>query len=370
MQYLPDFTVLLTDLIMIFYDTCKKFMKIKKIKIDKHASVTINLKLEREVYVTEEMEARRGNVCVVRALEEKKVYDRLELTNGRMAKISRGDIIAGALGARRALQGFVGVIPGDIKNGDILHILNLGGVLGKAVSFNLEYGQPLKVEVLGMVVKNEKLVNIADCAMQLSDHLIAQTPVVAVSGTSMNSGKTEVASKLIQELTWKGYRVCSAKVTGISALKDVLNMMDHGAMKALSFLDFGYPSTVDVKEIPQIAKGAVNQLCSLSPDLLVMELGDGLLGDYGVIDFYRDKEIRNSITCSIICAIDPVGAWGMKKLMEMENIPIHLISGPVTDNIVGIDFINKKLGIDGINAIYQRKELGEFVERMIRGKED
>jgi len=345
-------------------------MKIEKIRVDKHGSVTANLNLEREVYVTGDMEVRRGNVCVVRALEEKKVYDRLELTSGRMAKISRGDIITGALGARRALQGFVGVIPEDIKRGDILHVLNLGGVLGKAVSFNLEYGQPLKVEVLGMVVKDENLVNIADSAAPLSDHLTGKAPIVAVSGTSMNSGKTEAASKLIQELTWKGYRVCSAKVTGISALKDVLNMKDHGAMKALSFLDFGYPSTVEVKEVPSIAKGAVNELQKVEPDVVVVELGDGLLGDYGVIDFYRDEEIRTHLTCSIVCALDPVGAWGMKKLMERENVPVHLISGPVTDNSVGIEFINKNLGIEGINALYQRKELGDFVERMISKKED
>ena len=39
---------------------------------------------------------------------EKSVYDRLELTSGRMAKINKGDVIAGTLGFRRALKGFVG----------------------------------------------------------------------------------------------------------------------------------------------------------------------------------------------------------------------------------------------------------------------
>ncbi|MCK5093592.1 MAG: hypothetical protein KAR18_02625, partial [Spirochaetes bacterium] len=80
----------------------------KIIRIDKLASVTVNMDLSMDVPVTEKIDADTGNVCIVRALEEKRVYDKIELTTGRMAKISRGDIIAGVLGERRALQGFAG----------------------------------------------------------------------------------------------------------------------------------------------------------------------------------------------------------------------------------------------------------------------
>ena len=53
-----------------------------------------------------------GSVLAVRALMEKSVYDRLELVSGRMAKINKGDVMAGTLGYRRALKGFVGIVPG------------------------------------------------------------------------------------------------------------------------------------------------------------------------------------------------------------------------------------------------------------------
>jgi hypothetical protein len=284
-----------------------------------------------------------------------------------MAKISKGDIIAGALGERRALQGFAGVIPEKIKKGDILHILNIGGVIGSAVSYNMEYGQPLRVEVIGMVMRNGKILNIRDGAKKLSHHLNLKemVPLVVVSGTSMNSGKTEAISRIIQVLTWRGRRICAAKVTGISALKDTLNMEDHGALKALSFLDFGYPSTVGSKEVPSIAKGIFNELAILHPDMIMVELGDGLLGEYGVMDFFNDTEIISSITCNIICAINPVGAWGMAEIMKSNGIPIHIVSGPVTDNTVGVNFIREKLGLEGLNALYQQKELGSFVEKVV-----
>jgi hypothetical protein len=338
---------------------------VKRIRIDKLASATVNIELETEISITENIDPAIGNVCIVRALEEKRVYDQLELSTGRMAKISKGDVIAGVLGERRALQGFAGVVPGKIKRGDVLHILNLGGIVGKAVSFSRDYGQPLKVEILGMAVKDGKVLNIRDSARKTAAHIDKSVPIVAVSGSSMNSGKTQVISKIIQELTWKGKRVCAAKVSGISALKDTLNMMDHGAVDALSFLDFGYPTTVNVDVVASIAKGAINELTIHDPDAVTLELGDGLLGDYGVMEFYRDRDIKNYITCSIVCATDPVGAWGMKALMMESGIPVHLVSGPVTDNIVGVEFVRERLKLTGINAMYQQKELGDFVEEMI-----
>jgi hypothetical protein len=65
-----------------------------------------------------------------------------------------------------------------------------------------------------------------------------------------------------------------------------------------------------------------------------------------------------------VCAIDPVGAWGIAHYMEEHAIPVHLISGPVTDNVVGTDFL-ESLHLTGLNALYQKTELGAFVEGMI-----
>ena len=209
-----------------------------------------------------------------------------------MAKISKGDIIAGVLGNRRALKGFVGVVPDRIAPHDTLNILNIGGVIGKAVSYNREYGQPLNVEVLGTALSKGKPLSIKDSARSVSSKLQNTHPLIVVCGTSMNCGKTVVASKLIQQLSWKGYKVVAAKVSGVSALKDILNMEDHGALKALSFLDYGYPSTVESQDVPLIAKGALNDLETYNPDVAVMELGDGLLGDYGVSDFFKDLAIK------------------------------------------------------------------------------
>ena len=334
----------------------------QSVRIDKRGSVTVNVHLDRDVRIGQDLSPLRGKVCVVRALEEKRVYDQIELVSGRMAKISKGDVIAGVFGERRALQGFAGIIPDAVADGDVLNILNIGGVVGRAVSYNRAYGPPLRVEFVGIAERDGKSINIQDDALKTIASLPDSwnIPLIVVSGTSMNCGKTEVAAKLTQELSWKGNRVCAIKASGISALKDMLNMEDHGAVKALSFLDFGYPSTVHSGEVPRIAKGALKEMLQYKPDVVVVELGDGLLGDYGALDFYKDSELREIVRCNVVCALDPVGAWGIAKIMGEHRIPVHLISGPVTDNVVGTDFV-KGLGIRGLNALYQKTELGEYI---------
>ncbi len=338
----------------------------KHVRIDKRGSVTVNVQLDRDIGIGSDLSPLRGKVCIVRALEEKRVYDRIELVSGRMAKISKGDVIAGVFGERRALQGFAGVIPEKIAEGDVLNVLNIGGVIGRAVSYNMTYGPPLRVEFLGIAERDGRSLNIQDDALKTSDVLQKpwEIPLIVVSGTSMNCGKTEVAAKLTQELSWKGHRVCAIKASGISALKDMLNMEDHGAVKALSFLDFGYPSTVHCDKVPGITKGALRELRRYEPDIIVVELGDGLLGEYGALEFYKDSELRETITCSIVCALDPVGAWGIARIMEEHDIPVHLISGPVTDNVVGIDFV-KGLGLNALNALYQKTEIGAYISRRL-----
>jgi len=339
---------------------------VKSVRIDKRGSVTVNVHLDQDTHIGSDQSPLRGKVCIVRALEEKRVYDQIELVSGRMAKISKGDVIAGVFGERRALQGFAGIIPEKIAEGDVLNILNIGGVVGRAVSHNRAYGPPLRVEFLGIVERDGRSLNIQDDALKTSDVLQNEwnIPLIVVSGSSMNCGKTEVAAKLTQELSWKGFRVCAVKASGISALKDMLNMEDHGAVKALSFLDFGYPSTVHSGDVPRITKGALRELLQYKPDVIIVELGDGLLGDYGALDFYTDGELHGIIRCNVVCALDPVGAWGMVKIMEEHNIPVHLISGPVTDNVVGTDFV-KSLGLSALNALYQKSELGDYISRRL-----
>ena len=336
------------------------------ITLDKIASSTARLSLPKEVEVSPHIEAKEGNVLAVRALMEKSVYDRLELVSGRMAKINRGDVIAGTLGFRRALKGFVGVVPDSIHVGDKIHVLNLGGVLGLCVGRNPDVGMPLETEVLGAICVNGRPANISQNAIPPRDFLPDGPPLVVVAGTCMSAGKTAAASELVKRFDHAGLKVAAAKLSGVACLKDTLDMEDHGACATLSFLDCGLPSTAHVKDLAPYARAILAELGAKKPDVIVVELGDGILGDYRVGTFFSHPDLIRATRAVVMCANDLVAAWGAQKLMEQWKIPITVMSGPVTDNQTGTEYISQELKLPAANAMTQGRELFGIVYEEIR----
>jgi hypothetical protein len=335
-----------------------------KVQLDKIASVTLHADLPREVELTDRLEAKEGTVVVVKALQEKSVYDQIELVNGRQAKMSKDDVIAGALGKRRALHGFVGDLPETIKVGDRVHVLNLGGVIGVCISGSPIVGKPLLCEVMGAVVRDGSIAtisrNLPPPPAQLPD-----VPLILVEGTCMSSGKTAAAATLVGKLNQRGYRVNGAKLTGVACLRDLLNMEDHGAHRTMSFLDMGLPSTVGVANIAGIARTLLADLASDRPDVIVAELGDGIIGYYGVSDILKDKEILARAKAHVMCANDLVGAWGAVGLMKSWGIDVNVLAGPATDNEVGEGYAMKELRIPAANARTNSNKLADIVEGLV-----
>ncbi len=332
-----------------------------KVQLDKIGSVTLHAELPREVELSDRMEPKEGNVIVVRALQEKSVYDQIELVNGRQAKMSKDDVIAGALGRRRALHGFVGELPETLKVGDKVHVLNLGGVIGVCISGSPVVGKPLLCEVMGSIVRDGEIVSISR-KLPPPPEKLPDVPLILVEGTCMSSGKTAAAATICGKLNQRGYRVNGAKLTGVACLRDLLNMEDHGAVRTMSFLDMGLPSTVGATNIAGIARTLLAELAADKPDAIVAELGDGIIGYYGVGDILQDKEILAKTKVHVMCANDLVGAWGAVQLMKSWGIEIDVLAGPATDNEVGSGYAAKELRLPAANARTDANKLADIVE--------
>ena len=335
--------------------------EVRLVRVDKIASATVNLGLSHDIEITTRCEARAGNVVVVRALTDNATYNTLELGTGRMAKINPGDIIAGVLGYRRALKGFVGDVPESIEAGDRLHLLNLGGLVGRCVGHHHSLSNAIEVEVIGMPVSDGRILNIAEGAVAPRETLECRVPLVLVAGTCMNSGKTYAATEIIKHLTREGRRVAAAKLAGVACLRDTLNMEDHGAIETMSFLDCGFPSTVGLEDLAPMAKGVISKLAENSPDCIVIELGDGILGGYGVETIFNDKELMNATAALVFCAGDFVGAWGGRQLLAEHGVKIDVISGPVADSQMGTDYVKRELGLDAANAVNGAEQLAGLI---------
>jgi len=337
------------------------------IEVDKIGSATSPLKLGRTVTIsTAQRPGRAGDVVVVRVLTDNATYNMLELPTGRLAKVNPGDILAGVLGRRRALKGFVGDVPETVKAGDELHLLSLGGVIGSCSGHHSSLNDAIKVEVIGLAQNgNEATQNIADVGVPLREQLGATAPMVVVAGTCMNSGKTYAATEIIQVATRNGLRVAAAKLSGIACLRDTLNMADHGAVTTLSFLDCGLPSTVGVEDLAPVAKAIIAQLNESSPDLVVIELGDGILGGYSVESIFEDEELRRAMSVMVFCASDYVGAWGGIELFRRRGMKVDVVAGSVTDSKMGEDYIENEFGVPAANARRNGAKLFQLVKTKI-----
>jgi hypothetical protein len=326
--------------------------KLHVIEADKIGSATSPLALARTVAVTPVSQTpRAGDAVVVRALTDSATYNMLELPSGRLAKINPGDLLIGVLGRRRALKGFVGDVPATIQAGDKLHLLNMGGVIGFCTGHHSSLSDAISVEVMGLVAdENGAVRNIADAALPGRTQLGPTAPIVMIAGTSMNSGKTYAATELIKQATRVGLRVAAAKLSGVACLRDTLNMADHGAFATASFLDCGLPSTVGAGDLAPIAKAIIHKLNQDSPDLIVLELGDGILGGYAVDSLFDDSELREATAALVFCASDYFGAWGGIELLRRRGIEIDLIAGSVTDSQMGEDYIEAEFGVPAANA--------------------
>jgi len=98
------------------------------------------------------------------------------------------------------------------------------------------------------------------------------------------------------------------------------------------------------------------------PDVVVFELGDGILGAYGVEAILSAPDIAKSLTSVILSANDPVAAWGgVKLLRERFAIEPCAVTGPSTDNAVGVNIIQDQMNVRAFNAMTAGAALGDHI---------
>ena len=345
----------------------------KQVLVDKIASVAQHSNLGQELRLSADIPCEEGVLLAVRVLNNKTRYNQLELTSGRMAKVNQGDIIVGALGHRKALRGYSGHLPDELEVGSSVQVLNIGGVLGFCDSANPDVGAPFDCEVLGTVLHfpylGERIgvparvgARALDPEMKIECRGI---PVVAIAGTCMDSGKTAAACAIVGRLRHLGFKVAACKATGVSLRRDILAMEDAGAFATMIFSDLGIVATT-AENGPALTRSLLSGLAEFDPDVIVIELGDGLLGAYGVEAILHDRTISDVLTAVILCANDPVAAWGGTRILrEQFDITPALITGPATDNAVGIDQITERLSLPAINALTNGVVLGDAIAALL-----
>jgi hypothetical protein len=189
----------------------------------------------------------------------------------------------------------------------------------------------------------------------------SSVPVVALAGTCMEAGKTAAAAAIISRMRHRGLVVDAFKATGVSLRRDIMAFEDAGARNTLIFTDFGIVSTTR-KVGPALTRTMLNELSEKKPDVIVFELGDGLLGTYGVDSILEQEDIRKALTGVVLSANDPVAAYGGVDILRKRfNIEPIAVTGPATDNDVGVSIIRDQLKVPAFNALAAGAALGDSI---------
>jgi hypothetical protein len=299
-------------------------------------------------------DARVGDVVVVEVLTTNVAYPNLELPDGSFRELRVGDLVVGSLGSRQALRGFVGFAPETIEPGETLALLNMGGVIGRFVDSITSLGEPARVRYLGTVVDEEGVVNLSRVGLPEAAAIAEPRPIVLVIGTCMSVGKTATMARLIECAAAAGFAVGAAKLSGVGAIRDLTKFAEAGAVDVKSFLDCGLPSTVDADDLAPIVKTVVN---ALAGDLVVVELGDGIMGHYKVETVLTDPDIMRHVASVVVCAGDITAAYGAKHYLDRFGVEICAFSGLATENVSGSGYIEEHLGVPAINGLKEPDRL-------------
>jgi hypothetical protein len=314
--------------------------------IGKVGSVARRVELTSGMNIDEE-HAGLGDLVVFEVVDEGGHSAELELSSGRITTPSRGDIVLGAVGSRRAIAKLISSIPREgleIYKGKELVLLNRGGLVGKVDELAQKVGLTT-VKCLGIVKLEGKVVNIRDFRLPFPSVISKLPPLVVIAGTNMEVGKTEVCCNLIRTMKKSGLRICGAKLTGIASLRDILRLQDAGAFKVADFVDAGLANTLDGKNVRDSAGIVLNYLASLEPDVIIVELGGSIMLGAPVLLSY--EELRRHFSSVILATSEVAAAYGgVEVLKRFHGLTVDAIGGPVANTSYFRNAVKKFSGVD------------------------
>ena len=138
-------------------------------------------------------------------------------------------------------------------------------------------------------------------------------------------------------------------------------MEDAGASETMIFSDLGIVTTT-AENGPALTRALLTGLASNGRTSSSSNSVTACLGAYGVEAILSDASIREALTAVVLCANDPVAAWGGARILrEQYDIEPAVVTGPATDNAVGVRQISERLGLPAINALSNGVALGDHI---------
>ncbi len=288
-----------------------------------------------ELLTGPDLSPRSGDVVLARVDEIGK-HTKLEGAASRRQAMFVGDEVLLAYGHRYAPDQFEAVVPDDLGPTDLVAA---GGIAGRVLSQHAALPDPTRLQPLGLLASRGHRLNLSDVA-PLTPREARDEPVrphvVAVLGTSMNSGKSTTLACLVRGLDAAGLVVHAGKVTGTGAGGDPGLFRDAGARRVLDFTDFGHPSTYCLSHdrvrtvfsalVDELATGTAGQP---QPDVVVVEVADGVYQDE-TARLLADPLFATLVDDVVFAAGDALGAVAGRQTLATYAPRVVAVSGVLT----------------------------------------
>ena len=263
----------------------------------------------------------------------------------KLVQLRPGDTIPLVLCYRRSMMEFASLASAcQLRAGDTVQVLGGDGYAGCFECAEPDYGTPVSAVVLGAVAGRQpgRAMNVADFA---PPELLKGTPaagaplVVAVVGSRMDCGKSTTIQKITAALRRQGLRVGAGKLTGFGCRYEVTAL---GADFCLDFTDHGLPSTcgADGERVRQTAERILAELRSAGPDVVILELGEALIGPYRVDEVL--SALRGRIDLLVFVAIDLCGVEGAVHRLRELGMRADFVTGPVANTSVAAGLVERR----------------------------
>ncbi|GAA1667201.1 DUF1611 domain-containing protein [Citricoccus zhacaiensis] len=303
-----------------------------------------------------------GDVVVARVSEILN-HKRVETPESRKAILFPGHVVMLAYGHRYAADQFLAHVPDSLEP---CHLVAAGGVAGMVTEQHADMDDPTRIEPLGLLADESGIVNLSRFAPyslnpvpalgapaeELDAALPGRPTVVAVLGTSMNSGKSTAMATLVNGLTNAGLTVSAGKSTGTGAGNDPMIYVDGGAAKVLDFTDFGYPTTfkLDFEQVRSLTVNLVDAMAETDTDVVVVEIADGVYqGETARL--LHDPLFQSVVDRVVFAAGDALGAVGGVRELQDAGLDVAAVSGVLTSSPLATAEANEVLACLGVPVI-------------------
>lgn len=281
-----------------------------------------------ETLISGAVAPRPGDLVLAR-VEKLRQHRRLELPDGRRAELFPGDEIVVCYANRYAPDQFEAEVPGDLGE---CHLVAGGGVASRMLSRHEVMKPATEIRPLGLLGDRQgRPLNVFGWALPPGTPPARKPATVAVTGSSMNAGKTTACAYLIQGLKRAGLVVGAAKVTGTGSGGDTWLMRDAGADVVLDFVDAGYASTyrLAADSVERIVRDLTADLARAGAEAIVLEVADGLYQDETAA-LVASATFADAVDAVLFAAGDAMGAAAGVDWLRRRDLPVAGVTGCLT----------------------------------------